>query len=133
MAVNSVIIFRSSTMAATPGSKPDSAAAVPFCWLLTFLAMQVATVFFRFPYDEAKKVFMAMFSGELGTGHFGTGATVMLIVAAGISLVEERRPFLQHLGTGPRWLRIAWIVVALFLLELFSVTDAEIPFVYFQF
>ena len=50
-----------------------------------------------------------------------------------MALAEERRGLLANLHLGPVWTRVSTYAFLLIVLELFSVTSEEIPFVYFQF
>ena len=60
--------------------------------------------------------------------HFGL-AIVAIVVALGV----EFRGWYERLLSGPTWAYSAAMLAMLVCLELFGVTDAAIPFVYFQF
>jgi hypothetical protein len=51
-----------------------------------------------------------------------------------VAVLEEKWEILERLTTSaPRWVLIPAIVILLVWLEIFSVTDVKIPFIYFQF
>ena len=56
-----------------------------------------------------------------------------LLLLAAAALAEESRGLLANLHLAPVWTRVSTYAFLLIVLELFSVTGEEIPFVYFQF
>jgi hypothetical protein len=48
-------------------------------------------------------------------------------------MLEEKWEIFERIVTAPRWTLVCVIVAFLFCLEIFSVVDERIPFIYFQF
>jgi hypothetical protein len=74
-----------------------------------------------------------MLSGEWGTPLWNAWQVALAGLALGVALAEEKWEWEDRLVRGG-WLGYAVALAGLLLvLEVFGVTDVEIPFVYFQF
>ena len=108
---------------------------LPLRTAAAFLLVMVGWVFFRASsFQDSFAVLKSMFLWE------STGAMLLpsgLILATALTLIvalaEERRALLANLHLAPVWARVSTYAFLLIVLELFSVTSEEIPFVYFQF
>ena len=108
---------------------------LPLRTAAAFLLVMVGWVFFRASsFQDSFAVLKSMFLWE------STGAMLLpsgLILATALTLIvalaEERRALLANLHLAPVWARVSTYAFLLIVLELFSVTGEEIPFVYFQF
>jgi len=59
--------------------------------------------------------------------------TALIVVALVIAFCEEAYGWFDRIASAPAWSYVVTIVLLLFGIELLSVADANIPFVYFQF
>ncbi len=106
----------------------------PLRWLWAFGMTLVGYALFRASsLADAGTVLREMFTGAAGAQilkawHWGLVGLALLA-----AVFEERHEWFDRLERGPQW-AYAGVLVALFLcLEVFAVTEAQIPFVYFQF
>lgn len=57
----------------------------------------------------------------------------LFLIAFTIAIFEERTHWIERMATAPAFVRICGYVLVFLALELFSVTEQQVPFVYFQF
>jgi alginate O-acetyltransferase complex protein AlgI len=101
---------------------------------LTFVLVLVGWVFFRSPtLAGSGQVLTQMFAGGAGPGlleswHFGL-AGVALVLA----LLEEHRGTLERVAHARPWVYATALAAMFLCLEIFGVTEQDIPFIYFQF
>jgi hypothetical protein len=74
-----------------------------------------------------------MFAGTKGKilfepWHFGLAGVALLL-----ALLEEYWQWFERLLRAPAWAYAGALTMMFFCLELFAVTDVQIPFIYFQF
>ena len=106
---------------------------------LTFLLVTFGWVMFRVPeFPTAMRVFADMFSGDLRLDKTWNWQMPILLAATMAWLLVDRGRRFQHwLSTGAGiagTVKVATaIALALLVLELFSRTDIDVPFIYFQF
>ena len=103
--------------------------------VLTFLIVCTGWVFFRAKTLSASVFVIGQLFHARSMGEFlMTGVQVHLAVATlVIALAEEYGGVLTTLSQAPAWARTIAAVCALLAIELFTASDASIPFVYFQF
>jgi alginate O-acetyltransferase complex protein AlgI len=108
--------------------------AYPLTAAMTFVLVCVGWVFFRAAnLHDSFFVLQQMFSGSKGVGLLKNWHIWMMAVSLIIALLEEKWEIFERILTAPRWVFICAIVAFLFCLEVFSVIDEKIPFIYFQF
>jgi D-alanyl-lipoteichoic acid acyltransferase DltB (MBOAT superfamily) len=106
---------------------------VPFA-VLTFLLATVGWVFFRARgLQTATYVLRQMVSEVPGRSILDPWQWRLALATLAIAIAEEQWQIVSRLASSPAWVRTAAAVVALLAIELFSATDQNIPFVYFQF
>ena len=113
----------------------------PNAWLrppkmiVTFILVCFGWVFFRAPgFHDSVFVLQQMFGSVNGAWLLGYRHLWMIAVSLVVAVLEEKWEILERLTTSaPRWVLIPAIVILLVWLEIFSVTDVKIPFIYFQF
>jgi alginate O-acetyltransferase complex protein AlgI len=97
---------------------------------ITFALVMIGWVFFRAQtFDSAWATLKLLFAGPLGKSLFEPWHWGLFAVAAIYALIEEWRDK-EDLSPVAYALLLG---LMLFVLEIFAVTDVEIPFVYFQF
>ncbi len=103
--------------------------------LLTCALVAIGWVFFRAAtFRDAWYVLGQMFSlPPQGKFLLSTNLNRLALLTLVLAITEERWSWFDRLSRAPMWLFAAVVAVSLLLLELFSVTDIAIPFVYFQF
>ena len=108
---------------------------MPIRIAVTFVLVMVGWVFFRASsFQDSFAVLHSMFLWDsVGTVLLPAGLTLAAGLTLFVALVEERWGVLANLHRAPAWKRVSTYAFLLLLLELFAVTGAEIPFVYFQF
>lgn len=101
---------------------------------LTGVLVMLGWVLFRaVSLEDAGRVYRQMLSGEWGTPLWNAWQVALAGLALGVALAEEKWEWEDRLVRGG-WLGYAVALAGLLLvLEVFGVTDVEIPFVYFQF
>ena len=116
----------------------DAERRVPMRWriprvLAVWLLAAVGWVFFRaVTLGDAAFVLRQMAAG--GNGKFlSTSMTRLALLTLVLAIAEEKWRWFERLGRAPMWLFSLAVAASLLVLELFSVTDIAIPFVYFQF
>jgi alginate O-acetyltransferase complex protein AlgI len=108
-------------------------ARVPFT-VVTFALVCFGWVFFRAKtLPTALYVFSQMFSAVKGASLFTPWHWRLAALSLLIALGEEYGRWLTRLELSPAWTRASIIAIALLAIELFGVTEEQIPFVYFQF
>ena len=95
----------------------------------------VGWVFFRASsFQDSFAVLNSMFLWDsVGSALLPAGLVLAAVLTLFVALAEEHRSLLANLHLGPVWTRVSTYAFLLIVLELFSVTGEEIPFVYFQF
>ena len=108
---------------------------VPFRTAATFILVMVGWVFFRAAsFQDSLAVLNSMFQWDsVGSVLLPAGLILAAVLTLFVALAEERRCLLANLHLAPVWTRVSTYAFLLIVLELFSVTSEEIPFVYFQF
>jgi alginate O-acetyltransferase complex protein AlgI len=108
-----------------------------FCSLssvTTFALVCVGWVFFRAAnLHDSLFVLRQMFCGSKGVGLLKNWHIWMIVVSYILAVLEEKWEIFEHKIMVHRWAFICVIVSFLFCLEIFSVVDEKIPFIYFQF
>jgi D-alanyl-lipoteichoic acid acyltransferase DltB (MBOAT superfamily) len=101
---------------------------------LTFALVLVGWVPFRAAtLGDTAWVVQQMFTVPGGDQMMVSGQRIMVGLALALALIEERKQASTRLVHASMRVRVAFVVVALGILEIFSMTEQEIPFVYFQF
>ncbi|MFQ5740868.1 MAG: MBOAT family O-acyltransferase [Acidobacteriota bacterium] len=102
---------------------------------INFLLVLFGWVFFRATsFQDAVHVFTSMSAFHIpGENLLSPGLWLMVGVSVVLALWEEYGQVTGRILSGPAWLRVVFYTLAFLTLELFSVTDEQIPFVYFQF
>jgi alginate O-acetyltransferase complex protein AlgI len=101
---------------------------------LTFALVCVGWVFFRSAnLSDSFFVLHQMFSVTKGVGLLKNWHIWMIAISLIIAMLEEKWEIFERIGTAPRWTLVCVIVAFLLCLEIFSVVDERIPFIYFQF
>jgi D-alanyl-lipoteichoic acid acyltransferase DltB (MBOAT superfamily) len=114
----------------------ESRLLVPAKVALTMVFVLIGWVFFRaVSFHDSTYVLEQMFSSHwrLADSFFTTGIWVLFGVATVIALAEEFWHVTDRLCKAPSWCVVPCYVVCFFCLELFAVTGATIPFIYYQF
>jgi len=62
-----------------------------------------------------------------------TGTIVLAVIAFVLTILEERHRLIERITSAPAWIQIPAYAIVCLSLELFSVTEEKIPFIYFQF
>jgi alginate O-acetyltransferase complex protein AlgI len=118
----------------SPASDPGSSWSYPFRAVLTFLLVLVGWVFFRAAdLTESMAVLGQMFHARKGLPLLEPWHMGLAIGSLVVALFEEKLDWFERLMDAPFLVRAAALGCMLFCLEIFGVTDAAIPFVYFQF
>jgi alginate O-acetyltransferase complex protein AlgI len=106
----------------------------PFATLLTFALMLIGWVFFRAAnLRESLGILGQMFGGAPGRVLLEPWHIVLMAAALLVALVEEKWEWIERAMRAPDLAYSCAMAAMLFCLELFAVTDAAIPFIYFQF
>jgi alginate O-acetyltransferase complex protein AlgI len=108
---------------------------IPFKVLLTYLTFVFGGVLFRtMTMNGASFMFKQLFNASVAGQSMLTAGTIALaLIAFTLSIFEERIGLIRRLSTAPIPIQIPAYAVLFLALELFSVTDQKIPFIYFQF
>ncbi len=102
--------------------------------VVTFVLVCFGWVFFRAPgFNDSVFVLRQMFSHTRGTWLLGHRHLAMIVISLVVAILEERWEVIERLTRAPRWALITAIVALMLWLEVFSVIDERIPFIYFQF
>ena len=103
--------------------------------LVTFTLVAIGWVFFRaVTFQDARYVLGQMFSGGTsGTFLLSTQLISLAILTLILAIAEERWRWFERLSRTSLSRFTLAVALTLLALELFSVTDVAIPFVYFQF
>lgn len=101
---------------------------------VTFVIVMMGWVWFRAAtFTDARFVLEHLWRGPLGSWLWNPWQWGLAVGALGVAVVEERFDLEGKLVAGPVWAYAVAMAAMLFVLEVFAVTDVEIPFVYFQF
>jgi alginate O-acetyltransferase complex protein AlgI len=108
-------------------------ARVPFA-LLTFSLVSAGWIFFRArTLDSAVFVLSQLVSPVRGASLLTPWHWRLAVLSLAIALAEEYGHWLARLELAPAWARASVVALVLLAIELFGVTEEQIPFVYFQF
>jgi alginate O-acetyltransferase complex protein AlgI len=100
----------------------------------TFFLFSLAAPFFRLHgFQDAFQVLQRMFSNSRGALLFNPWQIGLILLSLMLAQAEEKLGWFERLVEGPVWVYAAALAMGLLCLELFAVTEAEVPFVYFQF
>lgn len=107
----------------------------PINIVTTFALLPIGCAFFRAQnITQTRSIIANMFdfsvAGEL---LLTTGAVILAAVALLITVLEERHAIIERISLSSLWIKIPVYAAVFLALELFSVTEEKIPFVYFQF
>lgn len=118
-----------------PARPAGSPWLVPFKVLFTYLAFVASAALFRTTsLQGASWMFGQLVNiSSAGQSVLTAGTITLGLIAFTLSIFEERIGLLRRLSTAPLLLQIPAYAVSFLALELFSVTDQRIPFIYFQF
>ena len=108
----------------------------PFRALLTFVLVCIGWVFFRAAtLTDSVYVLrqMVAFSAPAGTLLLANRHFLFVGVALVLALLEEHHEIFERIAAAPRWAHALSLVLMFLTMELFGITDVNIPFVYFQF
>jgi alginate O-acetyltransferase complex protein AlgI len=106
----------------------------PFQAVLTFGLAMVSWVFFRAAdLPQSMAVIRQMFGGRGGHLLLEPWHIGLAVVALVLAIVEEKLEWFEKLMDAPMVAYASAMAVMLFILEVFGVIDARIPFIYFQF
>ena len=108
----------------------------PFAMALTMLASSFPLILFRTPsLSESMEVLRAAWNltGPRGESVMGVMPCLLMLVAFGLAVLEERHRIIERLATARPAMQVASYALVFLVLELFSVTEERIPFIYFQF
>ena len=102
---------------------------------LTFVLAAIGWVFFRAAsFPDASYVLGQMFNRQLqGKFLISTQLSRLALLTLVLAIAEEKWNWFERLSRAPMLLFATVVTLSLLLVELFSVTDITIPFVYFQF
>ncbi|MDQ6664451.1 MAG: MBOAT family protein [Acidobacteriota bacterium] len=107
---------------------------VPLSTAFTFALVLIGWVFFRAKtLHDSGLVLRALISSTRGTWQIPAPLMWMVFGTFVLACMEERWDFFERLWSAPAWVRTAALVVLMLSIELFGVTEAAVPFVYFQF
>lgn len=108
---------------------------IPFKVLFTYLAFVAGAALFRTVTIEGASFMSAqLFNPSVaGQSILTPGAIALALIAFTLSIFEERIGLIRRLSFAPMPIQIPAYAVLFLALELFSVTDQKIPFIYFQF
>lgn len=108
--------------------------AWPLRALITFVLVLHGWIFFRAQtLADSVLVIEHLWRGPQGSILLEAAHFYLIGMAFLISCAEEWGAFFERVIHGPRWAYAVTMGFLLVVLEIFAVTDAEIPFVYFQF
>jgi alginate O-acetyltransferase complex protein AlgI len=106
----------------------------PLATVVTFGLVCIGWVFFRAAtLHDSLFVLQQMFAGPKGMWLLKRWHIWMIVASLILALVEEKWEAVERLPKAPRWAFVCTVVAFLFCLEIFSVIDEKIPFIYFQF
>jgi D-alanyl-lipoteichoic acid acyltransferase DltB (MBOAT superfamily) len=106
----------------------------PVKMLRTFVLILIGWVFFRAPdLPQSVAVLRQMFTGGPGRMLLEPWHLELLLVSLVLALAEEEFECFERAMRAPPLIYVSVLAVVLFCLEIFSVIDLSIPFVYFQF
>jgi D-alanyl-lipoteichoic acid acyltransferase DltB (MBOAT superfamily) len=102
--------------------------------LRTFVLILIGWVFFRAPdLPQGVAVLRQMFTGGPGRMLLEPWHLGLLLVSLLLAFAEEELECFERAMRAPALIYASVLAVVLFCLEIFSVIDLSIPFVYFQF
>jgi len=116
--------------------KPRSLALIfsPLAVVVTFGLVCIGWVFFRAAtLQDSLFVLQQMFGGAKGVWLLKRWHMWLMAASLIVATLEEKWEMLDRLPKAPRWAFVCSVVAVLLCLEVFSVIDEKIPFIYFQF
>ena len=100
----------------------------------TFALVLVSWVFFRaVDLPQSLQVLGQMFRGSAGRLLLEPWHIGLALIALALALLEEKRAWFERLMEAPALAYACAMALLLFCLEIFSVVDVSVPFIYFQF
>ena len=102
----------------------------------TFALLPIGCSFFRAEtFADTRAIVGTMFNLNAPAGEMmlTAGTLALSAIALVIAVLEERHGVIERIGLAPAWIKVPAYALAFLALELFSVTEEKIPFVYFQF
>lgn len=101
---------------------------------VAFLVFAAGTGLFRAPdLHVAGAVYRQMFAGEAGAPLLNVWQIWLAAITLLLAILEEWLGWFARVATGPLWVYGGVLALLLMALELFSVTEVSVPFIYFQF
>ena len=106
----------------------------PLAVAVTFGLVCIGWVFFRAAtLHDSLFVLQQMFGGAKGVWLLKRWHMWLIAASLIVATLEEKWEMVDRLPKAPRWAFVCSIVAVLLCLEIFSVIDEKIPFIYFQF
>jgi len=106
----------------------------PLAVAVTFGLVCIGWVFFRAAtLHDSLFVLQQMFDGAKGVWLLKRWHMWLIAASLIVATLEEKWEMIDRLPKAPRWAFVCSIVAVLLCLEIFSVIDEKIPFIYFQF
>ncbi|MGI8482310.1 MAG: MBOAT family O-acyltransferase [Chthoniobacterales bacterium] len=109
---------------------------LPFALVIGFATVTASFALFRTQtLHEAAGLFQVMFhfQGAAGASVLTSGLYALSLISFLLAVLEERHLVIQRLATAPAWIQIPSYTCVFLALELFSITEQKVPFIYFQF
>lgn len=108
---------------------------IPFQVFATFLLVSLGWIFFRAnSFSDTKLIFSDLFFGWSNPGRFLAGGLgYALVISIIFAVLEENKNIFEKFLTLFWPWKIVSYALFFFILEIFSLTDVTIPFIYFQF
>jgi hypothetical protein len=128
--------YRQLTVATPLRGVTSRRAFAPVAVGLTTAANIIPLVLFRTPrWGDAVAVLRSVtnVTGAVGESMLSSLPCALFFLAFVITVMEERHRVIERLATASIAVRVSAYVAVFLALELFSVTERRIPFVYFQF
>jgi D-alanyl-lipoteichoic acid acyltransferase DltB (MBOAT superfamily) len=106
----------------------------PLRWTVTFGLVLVGWVFFRAAdLPQSMAILKQMFTVPSGRPLPERWQTGLAVTALLVAITEERWEWFDRLSKGPALAYATAFALTALVLEIFAVTDASVPFIYFQF
>ena len=106
----------------------------PLRVILTFCLVGIGWIFFRAAtFHDALAILRALITGPAGKFPLTPWEARLALLTALLALAEERWGWFERVVRWPAWAYASAVALLLLVLEIFGVTEADIPFIYFQF